>query len=108
MIRTELIALVAEAFPELRRAQIQKAVSGILEGIMHSVNEGNRVELRGFGVFFVSFTNPKLGRNPKTGEAVAIPAKRKPRFRVGRGLREKMNPKPGVQILPGIGKELDY
>jgi len=93
LTRLELIAFVAEAFPELRRARIQKAVSRIFEGIIHSVNEGNRVELRGFGVFFVSFRKPRLGRNPKTGEAVAIPAKRKPSFRAGRNLKGRMNAK---------------
>jgi integration host factor subunit beta len=95
---------VAKAFPGLRYIQIQKAVSGIFKEIIHSVNKGNRVELRGFGVFFVSSRKPRLGRNPKTGEAVAIPAKKKPSFRAGRNLREKMNLKPEMQSLREVGK----
>lgn len=68
----------------------------ILSGVeVHSVDEGRRVELRGFGVFFVSFRKPRLGRNPKTGDAVAIPAKRKLAFRAGINLKGKINAKPG-------------
>jgi integration host factor subunit beta len=104
LTRTELIALVAEAFPEFRHVQIQKAVSKIFEGIIRSVNEGNRVEFRGFGIFFVSFRKPRLGRNPKTGEAVEVPAKRKLSFRVGMNLREKMNPNLEEQSLQGAEK----
>jgi integration host factor subunit beta len=108
MNRSELFAHVAEAFPELRQAQIHKAVSGIFEEIMRSVDQGRRVELRGFGVFFVSFRKPKLGRNPKTGDAVAIPARRKLAFRTGRNLQGKINANPEAQSLQGSGKNSDY
>jgi integration host factor subunit beta len=108
MNRSELVALVSEAFPELRQAQIHKAVSRFFEEIMRSVDEGRRVELRGFGVFFVSFRKPKLGRNPKTGDAVAIPAKRKLAFRAGINLKGKINANPKAQSLQGAGKNSDY
>ena len=91
MTRSEIIAHVAETLPKLGFSQIQKVVPEIFEEIMSSVNKGNRVEFRGFGTFHARNNNPRLGRNPKTGEIVTIPAKKRLAFKAGKELRDKMN-----------------
>ena len=91
MTRSEIIAHVAETLPELGLFHIQKIVPEIFEEIMSSVAKGKRVEFRGFGTFHVRNNNPRLGRNPKTGEIVTIPAKRRLSFKAGKELKDKMN-----------------
>jgi len=90
MTRSELITHVAETLPGFRYAQIQKAIlSNFLRKLVCSVDEGKRVELRDLD-FSLRHKKPRLGRNPKTGEVVTIPAKRKLFFRTGKDLRDKI------------------
>ena len=66
-------------------------VQTFLDSIMEALTSGEKVELRGFGSFRHRKRKPRQGRNPKTGEAVRVPAKRVPYFKLGKGLKELIN-----------------
>ena len=88
MTRSELITRLSERFPQLVIKDIQIAVSEIIDGLSHALIKGDRVEVRGFGSFSLNYRQPRLGRNPKTGEKVAVPGKYTPHFKAGKELRE--------------------
>ena len=90
MTRSELIALLAERFPQLVQKDAEMAVTEILGAIHAALIRGNRVEIRGFGVFDLNHRTPRQARNPKTGEPVAVPAKWVPAFKAGKVLRERV------------------
>lgn len=87
MVRSELIARLAERFPALVRQDIEVSVSEILGAISGALVRDDRVEIRGFGVFHLNPRPPRIGRNPKTGELVQVPAKYTPHFKPGKGMR---------------------
>ncbi len=91
LTRSELIDEVAAAYPELDRDVIERVVETIFEEISHSLENGGKVELRGFGSFFVKMQVGRLARNPKTGKTVQISQRHIPRFRAGKQLRDQMN-----------------
>jgi integration host factor subunit beta len=64
----------------------------IFEEISNALENGNRVELRGFGAFSIKQREARTGRNPRTGESVAVTEKNIPFFKTGKQLREKLNP----------------
>jgi len=70
---------------------VEKIVETIFDEITHALAEGDRVELRGFGAFSVKHRDARIGRNPRTGEAVQVEAKRLPFFKTGKALRERLN-----------------
>ena len=72
MTRSELIAALAAANPHLRQPDVELIVATILEEISAALARGDRVELRGFGAFTAKRRDPRTGRNPRTGEAVAV------------------------------------
>lgn len=88
MIRSELVAALAERFPQLRQEDSEASVDAILVAIAGAMAKGRRVEIRGFGSFSVSEYAPRVGRNPKTGAPVNVPGKRKARFKPGKALRD--------------------
>lgn len=90
MLRSELPARLAERFPQLQRTDTEAAVDVILLAIRDALAAGSRVEIRGFGSFSVRHGAPRNGRNPKTGEAVAVPAKSRPHFKPGREMRARV------------------
>lgn len=90
MTRSELIALLAERFPQLVQKDAEMAVTEILGAIHAALVHGYRVEIRGFGVFDLNHRTPRQARNPKTGEPVAVPAKWVPAFKAGKELRERV------------------
>ena len=92
MVRSELIALLASRFPALTVKDAEAVVSVILTAIAERLADGagGRVEIRGFGAFTANRRPPRIGRNPKTAEAVAIPAKYVPHFKPGRILRDRV------------------
>lgn len=92
MIRSELLDKLAAENPELRAEEIERIVDLFFQQIAQRLAEGGRVELRGFGAFSTRERQPRKGRNPRTGEAVDIPAKRVPYFKPGKEMREKLNP----------------
>ena len=66
-------------------------MSTIFEEIINTMAEGDRVELRGFGAFSVKKRDPRIGRNPRTGESVAVEEKHVPFFKTGKLLRDRLN-----------------
>ncbi len=91
MTKSELIAYLAEANPHLYQRDVERIVTTIFDEIASALAEGDRVELRGFGAFSVKQRCARVGRNPRTGEAVNVAAKRVPYFKTGKQLREKLN-----------------
>ncbi|MCY3878010.1 MAG: integration host factor subunit beta [Rhodobacteraceae bacterium] len=91
MTRSELIAQIAESYPELDSSVIQRVVETVFDEIADSLGRGNRVELRGFGTFAVRERRSRNARNPRTGEAVFVPRKFALHFKPGKLLREQLN-----------------
>jgi len=91
MIRSELIAKLAEKHPQLTASDVQLAVKNIIDSLANSLAKGGRVEIRGFGSFSVRTRPARKGRNPKTGEEVKVPERAALKFRAGTELRERVN-----------------
>lgn len=91
MTKSELILRLAEMNPHLFQRDVERIVSTIFEEIAGALARGDRVELRGFGAFSVKERGPRVGRNPRTGEAVSVDAKKVPFFKTGKDLRERLN-----------------
>lgn len=90
MTKTELVASVSES-SNLSKKDVQAVLDGFLAAIEHSLKKGEKVALTGFGTFETVKKEARIGRNPKTGEALEIPAKTSPRFSPGKTLREAIN-----------------
>ena len=90
MNKTELIATVAEKIGSSRK-DAEQAVNAVLEVIGDELAAGGRVQLVGFGAFETKHREPRVGRNPKTKEAVQIPASTVPVFKAGKALKEKVD-----------------
>ena len=91
MIRSELIQKIADENPHLGPRDVEKVVATIFEEIISALSRGDRVELRGFGAFSVKQRDGRMGRNPRTGEAVEVDAKAVPFFKTGKLLRDRLN-----------------
>ncbi|TDQ41906.1 integration host factor subunit beta [Tepidicella xavieri] len=91
MTRSDLVDALAERFGQLGQRDAELAVKTILEAIGDALVKGQRIEIRGFGSFSVNQRPPRIGRNPRSGESVAIPAKRVPHFKPGKALREAVD-----------------
>lgn len=90
MTRSELIAAIALRFPQLVQKDAEMAVTEMLGAISAALTAGSRVEVRSFGSFSLNYRSPRTGRNPKTGEKVAVPGKYVPHFKAGKELRERV------------------
>lgn len=93
MIRSELIQLLAEKNSDLTYGEVERIVDIFFAEITAQLASGGRVELRGFGAFTTRGRDARTGRNPRTGEAVSIDAKRVPFFKPGKEIRERLNMK---------------
>jgi len=91
MIRSELVDILAQENPELSNREVDSIVTIFFDEIVKQLAEGGRVELRGFGAFSTRARDGRTGRNPRTGAAVAIDAKRVPYFKPGKEMRERLN-----------------
>jgi len=91
MIKSELIARLANENPHLTQKDVERVVGVILERMIGALEDGGRVELRGFGALSVRSRPARTGRNPRTGEAVDVRAKHVPFFKSGKELRERLN-----------------
>ncbi len=94
MTKSELIARLAERFPQLVAKDADYAVKMILDALTSSLVKGDRIEIRGFGSFALNYRPPRIGRNPKSGEKVQVPAKHVPHFKAGKELRERVDYRP--------------
>ena len=93
MIKSELVARLAQANPHLYQRDVERIVSTIFDEISEALARGDRVELRGFGAFSVKQRDARTGRNPRTGEAVEVEEKHVPFFKAGKLLRDRLNGK---------------
>ena len=93
MIRSELIQKIADENPNLFQRDVERIVNTIFEEITDALANGDRVELRGFGAFSVKTRDARVGRNPRTGEAVSVDKKKVPFFKKGKLLRDRLNGK---------------
>ena len=91
MVKSELIARLAELNPHLYQRDIERIVATIFEEISAALSRGDRVELRGFGAFSVKRRAARTARNPRTGAAVQVKAKHVPFFKTGKELRLALN-----------------
>ncbi len=91
MTKSQLIQTLASANPHLYLRDVERIVNTIFEEIARALEAGNRVELRGFGTFSLRTRGARTGRNPRTGDSVAVPAKALPFFKTGKELRERLN-----------------
>jgi integration host factor subunit beta len=91
MIKSELITLIAENNPHLYQRDVERIVTTIFDEITSALSRGDRVELRGFGAFSTKERAERIGRNPRTGEAVKVDKKYVPYFKCGKELRDRLN-----------------
>jgi len=91
MIRSELVQALVEKNSDLTSAEVEKIVEIFFSEITGQLAKGGRVELRGFGAFTTRARDARMGRNPRTGDAVQIDAKKVPFFKPGKEIRERLN-----------------
>ena len=91
MTKSDLIARLAERFPQLVAKDADFAVKMILDALSESLVKGDRIEIRGFGSFSLNYRPPRVGRNPKSGDKVSVPEKWVPHFKAGMELRERVD-----------------
>ncbi len=91
MTKSELIARLHARHPQLALRDADDSVKTILDAMAQALSAGQRIEIRGFGSFSLSVRPPRIGRNPKSGQQVAVPEKRVPHFKPGKALREQVD-----------------
>lgn len=91
MTKSELIDRIAQNQSQLVHRDVELAVKAMLESMAECLSGGGRIEIRGFGSFSLHFRAERIGRNPKTGMPVSLPAKHVPHFKPGKRLRERVN-----------------
>jgi len=93
MTKSELIKQLSSCneLTALNAHEIEQAVHTLLEQLSQALAKGQRIEVRGFGSFSLHYRKARIGRNPKTGEAVQLGAKYSPHFKPGKELRERVN-----------------
>ena len=92
MIKSELIERIAAENPHLHHRDVEKIVNAILDTITTALAQGDRVELRGFGMFRVKARDARTGRNPRDGTQVAVSEKAVPMFKTSRDMHRRLNP----------------
>ena len=90
MNKNDLVAAVATA-ADISKGQSAKAIEGVFAAIGAALKRGDTVRLSGFGTFHVSKRDKSTGRNPRTGEPITIAAAKTPKFKAGKGLKDKVN-----------------
>ena len=91
MTKSELIERIASKQQQLSVKDVELAIKTILEHMSQTLAIGERIEIRGFGSFSLHYREPRLGRNPKTGETVQLAGKYVPHFKPGKEMRERVN-----------------
>lgn len=90
MNKTELVAAIA-AKTELTKKDAEKALKAFTDVVAEELKKGEKIQLVGFGTFEVAERAERQGRNPKTGEAITIPASKSPKFKAGKALKDIVN-----------------
>lgn len=96
MTKSELIEVLAYKNSNLPFRDVELAIKTLLEHMSEALASGERIEIRGFGSFSLHYRPPRMGRNPKTGEAVALTGKYVPHFKPGKELRNRVNDDTGA------------
>lgn len=103
MTKSELIALLAEqhfvGVGKLTARDVDDAVNTIINTMSAALAQGNRIEIRGFGSFALNYRPPRIGRNPKSGASVEVPAKYVPHFKAGKEMRERVDAMAGTPLV---------
>ncbi|PKO62201.1 MAG: integration host factor subunit beta [Betaproteobacteria bacterium HGW-Betaproteobacteria-18] len=99
MTRSDLVEELAARFGQITQRDAEFAVKAILEAMNDALARGHRIEIRGFGSFSVNYRPPRMGRNPRSGESVAIPEKQVPHFKPGKALRQAVDQRTD-ELLP--------
>ncbi|MBK6618402.1 MAG: integration host factor subunit beta [Nitrosomonas sp.] len=94
MTKSQLVFRLAERFPQLLAKDAELIVKIMLDAMANSLSKGERIEIRGFGSFDLNFRPARIGRNPKSGEKVQVPAKYVPHFKAGKKMRELIDAIP--------------
>ncbi|NCN70921.1 MAG: integration host factor subunit beta [Rhodoferax sp.] len=99
MTRSDLVEELAAKFVQLTQRDAEFAVKAILDAMNDALVRGHRIEIRGFGSFAINHRPPRMGRNPRSGESVVIPAKRVPHFKPGKALRNDVDERTNEMTL---------
>ena len=91
MTKSEIIELIARKQTQFAQKDIELAVNQIVDSMIETLSQGERIEIRGFGSFSLHYRKARVGRNPKTGDTVELPNKRVPHFKPGKSLREQVD-----------------
>ena len=91
MTKSELIFKITNKNSYLYNKDVYKIIDTLFNSVTKALKDGDRVELRGFGTFTTKLRNARIGRNPKTGDPVAIPQKKMPFFKMGKSMKERIN-----------------
>ncbi len=91
MTKSELIELIARKQTQFSQKDVEIAVNQILDAMIDTLSQGERIEIRGFGSFSLHHRKARVGRNPKTGATVELDDKRVPHFKPGKALRERVD-----------------
>ncbi len=100
MTKSELIEAIGRKQVQLPYKDVELSVKTLIEQLAQALATGERIEIRGFGSFCLHFRPPRIGRNPKTGEAVALSGKYVPHFKPGKELRERVIGSIDIPIQP--------
>jgi integration host factor subunit beta len=91
VIKSELVKRIATKSPLLSERGAEKIVNVMIDEVAAALARGDRVELRGFGIFSVHQRRPRAGRNPRTGAPIQLGPRRLPAFKIGRQLHNRLN-----------------
>ena len=91
MTKSELILKITSKNSYLYHKDVYKIIDTLFDCVTKALKAGDRIELRGFGTFTTKLRDARIGRNPKTGEPVAIPQKKLPFFKMGKSMKERIN-----------------
>ena len=100
MTKSELIEALVRKQSQLGYRDVELAVKTMLEHMAQTLASGERIEIRGFGSFSLHYRPPRVGRNPKSGDPVSLPAKYVPHFKPGKELRERVNSEESLRYEP--------
>jgi integration host factor subunit beta len=91
VVKTELVKVLKEKLPELHQRDVELAVNCILAQMSDAITKGERIEVRGFGSFDLRHRASRIGRNPKSGESLSLPAKVRVHFKPGKEMRDRVD-----------------
>ena len=107
MTKSELIERISQKQTQLAYRDVELAIKTILEHMAECLATGDRIEIRGFGSFSLHYRPGRVGRNPKTGTAVSLPAKYVPHFKPGKELRERIDGSRVDDSTRGLSSQAD-